>query len=310
MNTAVLISFRALVKREYWEHRGSMFYTPAIMAAVFAGLMVFASITGGSLVVNDRHESSVYSFLLEGIGELQNIKEEQRESIVQGSLYGVSILFAFVMFIIGLFYALGSLYDERKDRSILFWKSLPISDTETVLSKFFSVCLSIPVVYFSVILIFQLFLLLFTTVGAWFGGSSGVTIWASSNLFSVVFNSLFALVVASLWLAPIWGWLMLASSWAKKVAFLWGLLPIFMLSMAELYVFHSSRFIELLVERVGYAFVILLSNMESLVKEDMLDGHSMHWYEVFANMEFWGGLVVSAVFLAGAVFTRRHRDES
>ena len=118
---------------------------------------------------------------------------------------------------------------------------------------------------------------------AWFGGSTGVTIWASSNLFGALFNGLFSLIVASLWLAPLWGWLMLASSWAKKVAFLWRTLPIFMISVAEGMIFHSSNFIEMVGVRIA---------------------------EVFASMEFWAGLVVSAIFLAGAVFTRRHRDES
>lgn len=309
MNISVGKSFKALVKREYWEHRGAMFYTPAIMAAVFAGLMILGAITGGSMQVND-HSFSLMEHLPQAMEQFEQLEEDERSDGVQIFLNAPLVLFGFVMFIVSLFYALGSLYDERKDRSILFWKSLPISDTETILSKFIAVSVLIPLFYFLVISAFQLFLLFYTTVGAWFGGNSGVTIWASSNLFGVLFNSLFSLIVASLWLAPIWSWLMLASSWAKKVAFLWGTLPIFMISIAEAWVLHSSNFIEMVGERIANGFAILNSNMHFLAGGDMFDVQVMRWYEVFATMEFWAGLVVSAIFLAGAVFTRRHRDES
>src|SRR5688500_3753928 len=37
--------------------------------------------------------------------------------------------------IIAFFYGLDALHGERRDRSILFWKSLPVSDRTPVLSK-------------------------------------------------------------------------------------------------------------------------------------------------------------------------------
>jgi ABC-2 type transport system permease protein len=310
MNTVTVKSFKALIKREYWEHRGAMFLTPAIMAAVFAGLLILSAFGNDIDITNNGETFSPWDHLPRAVDAFEKLDDNERSRGVQIGLYAPIVLFGFVMLIISLFYALGSLYDERKDRSILFWKSLPISDTSTVLSKFVSVIILIPILYFAITVAFQLFLLLFTTVGAWFGGSSGVTIWASSNLFEVLFNSLFSMIVASLWLAPIWSWLMLASSWANKVAFLWGTLPIFMISVAEGWVFHSSHFIEMIGKRIANGFTILNSNMHFLAGGDMFDVHVMHWYEVFANVEFWAGLMVSAAFLAGAIYTRRHRDES
>jgi len=310
MNISVGKSFKALVKREYWEHKGAIFYTPAIMAAIFAGLMLLGTITGNNVSVNGHDSFDYMEYLPQAVEQFENLDEQERSNGVQIGLNAPMVMFGFVMLIISLFYCLGALYDERKDRSILFWKSLPISDTTTVLSKFVAVCFLIPLFYFGVLAVFQLFLLLFATVVAWFGGSSGVTIWTSSNLFGVLFNGLFSLIITSLWLAPLWGWLMLASSWAKKVAFLWGTLPIFMISVAEGMIFHSSSFIEMVGERIADGFAILNSNMHYLVGADMFDIHVMRWYEVFSSMEFWAGLFVTAVFLAGAVFTRRHRDES
>jgi len=309
MNAYTVKSFQALVKREYWEHRGAMFITPMAMAAFFAGIMILGALTGDGLTVNE-HKFSFLDHLPEAVEKFEGIDQEERSKGVQIGLYAPMVLFGFVMLIISLFYTLGSLYDERKDRSILFWKSLPISDTTTIASKFISVCILIPALYFVVIAAFQLFLLLFTTVGAWFGGSSGVTIWASSNLFGVLFNCLMSLIVASLWLAPIWAWLMFASSWAKKVAFLWGTLPIFLISIAEGWIFHSSNFIEMVGIRIASGFAILNSNMNNLLGGDMFDVPVWNWYQTFGNMEFWMGLFVSAVFLAGAIYTRRHRDES
>lgn len=310
MNIAVGKSFKALVKREYWEHKGSMFYTPAIMAAIFAGLLILGAITGNNVSVNGHDNFGFIEYLPQAVEQFENLDEQERSNGIQMGLNAPMVIFGFVMLVISLFYCLGTLYDERKDRSILFWKSLPVSDTATVLSKLFAVCFLIPLFYFGVLAVFQFFLLLFGTVVAWFGGSSGVTIWASSNLFGVLFNGLLSLIVASLWLAPLWGWLMFASSWAKKVAFLWGTLPILMISVAEGMIFRSSNFIEMVGERIASGFSILNSNMHYLVGADMFNVHVMRWYEVFASMEFWMGLVVSAIFLTGAVFTRRHRDES
>ena len=112
-------------------------------------------------------------------------------------------------------------------------------------------------------------------------------------------------------MAPLWGWLMLASSWAKKVAFLWGTLPIFLLMIAEGWIFGSARFINLVGERIGQGFVTMNSNLINIADKDILDGKEIaRWYEVLGESGFWIGLIVAAGFLAGAIYTRRYRDES
>jgi len=310
MNIAMGNTFKALVKREFWENKGSMFYTPGIMAAFYAVFLLILVMFGNAWVENGHYNIDLFDHLPKMTAEFDSINEEDRTKVVQMGLYGTSVSFIFVMLIISLFYCLGSLYDERKDRSILFWKSLPVSDLMTVMSKFVSVTLLIPVCYFIVISAFQIYSLIFATVGAWFGGSSGINIWASSNLFGVMFNMLFSLITVSLWLAPFWAWLMFASSWAKKVAFMWGMLPIFLIVFAEGWIFRSTYLIEVIGERFAEAGMILASNVDRLVDGDMLDGAGSAWYQVFGNMEFWMGLIVTGVFLAGAVFTRRFRDES
>ncbi|MDQ7050460.1 MAG: hypothetical protein Q9M92_13400 [Enterobacterales bacterium] len=231
--------FKALLIREYWEHKGAMFYTPAFIAAFFAFILLLASFAGESILVEMGSDASFSAELPKAVEMFENLEDTKRNQSVQIGLYAPMTIFGFVMLIVSFFYALGSLYDERKDRSILFWKSLPISDISSVLSKFVTLCISIPILYFIVISIFQLFVLILGTIVAWFGGSFGITLWTSSNLFLVMINTLLSLVVASLWLAPVWAWLMLASAWAKKSTFLWGVLPIFLLSFAEAWLFSQ-----------------------------------------------------------------------
>lgn len=303
-------SFKALIKREYWEHKGAVLYTPLVMSVIFALLLLIAGLTGDAIVIDDGHRNNFTQHLPQLIEHFEQWSEAERSKNVQMVLSGPIVLFGMVMLFISLFYALGSLYDERKDRSILFWKSLPVSDTATVLSKFVAISLLVPIAYFVVIAAFQVYLLLYATVLAWIGGNSGISLWTSSNLFGVMFNTMFSLITGSLWLAPLWGWFMLASAWAKKVAFLWGGMPILMITVAEAWIFNSSTFIQMLGHRIANGFAIQNSNMHVLKGGDGFDFEVVNWYDAYTSGSFWIGLVVAAAFLGAAIYTRRYRDES
>ncbi len=302
--------FKALLLREYWEHKGAMLYTPAFIAGFLAFVMILASLTDDSILLKSGGDEQMSQVLPHAVEMFENLDEQERRESIQMGLYAPMSLFGFVMLIVSFFYALGSLYDERKDRSILFWKSLPVSDASSVLSKIVTICFSIPLVYFAVIAIFQLFILILVTVYSWFGGSMGLSLWGSSSLFSVMLHTLLTLIVASLWLAPVWGWLMLASSWAKKSAFLWGVLPVLLLAFAEAWIFHSNWLIKTVSFRIGEGYSIVNSQLNSLVGGRMLDLPSDNWLEALLNWEFWVGIIVTSIFLAGAVYIRRFRDEA
>jgi len=302
--------FKALLVREYWEHKGAMFYTPAFIACFFALVLVLASFTSNSVLIESDSGASYSSNIPQAVDMFEKLEVNKRNQGVQIGLYAPMTVFGFVMLIVSFFYALGSLFDERKDRSILFWKSLPISDTSSVLSKFVSICISIPILYFIVVAVFQLFVLFLGTVVAWFGGSLGLSLWSSSNFFIVMINSLFSLIVASLWLAPVWAWLMLASSWAKKNAFLWGILPIFLLAFAEGWLFHSNRLLAIVGLRIAESFTILNSQLNGLVGGEMFSIPSNQWFMAIVSGEFWMGLIVASLFLGAAVKIRGIRDEA
>lgn len=312
-------TFKALVKREYWEHKGSMFLTPTIMAGFFAVLTIIMLITLNN-ITEDGHNFSVLSKMPEVIEQIDRLSDEVLSARVQAALYAPIVIFGFVMVLVSAFYTLGCLYDERKDRSILFWKSLPVSDLSTVLSKFAAVILMIPVFYFLALLAFQIYLLLFGTVMAWFGGSTGIVIWGASNLFVVAFNCLLGLVISSLWLAPLWGWFMFASAWARKVAILWGTLPIALIAVAEGTLFNSADFIEMVGRHIGKGFIVAVSSISALEEADgdmevemagsVVGLEITHPFGAFGVADFWIGLAIAAAFLAGAIFIRRHRDEA
>lgn len=302
-------SFKALIKREFWEHKGVIFYSPLVIAGVLAGLMIISVLAGGTIQL-DNESLTFQDHLPQLVEEFEQLSEQEQRSGVEVVLFAPALIFGQVLLFVSLFYALGCLYDERKDRSILFWKSLPVSDTATVLSKLATVCLLLPFAYFLVISMFQAFLLLFAIVSAWIGGGSGLAILGASNLLLVLVNSLGAYVVASLWLAPLWAWLMLASVWAKKVAFLWAGLPILLIAIAEGKLFNSTHFAEMLGERIAVAFSLQNSNLHQASGGNMFDVEVMNWYQAFAQTEFWFGLVVAGVLLAVTIYTRRFRDDS
>lgn len=303
-------SFKALIKREFWEHKGSIFISPLAIAIILAGLMLIEGVFGFEQMSHDDKGVNYTKDLSSIAVHLENMTEEQTGKVIQLALYAPTLLFGGIMLVISLFYALGCLYDERKDRSILFWKSLPISDSATVLSKFVSICIMVPVLYFGILALFQIFLLLYATVSAWFMGYLGIKIWTSSNLLSVLFSSFFSLMIASLWMAPLWGWFMLASSWAKKVPFLWAGAPILIISLAEGWLFNSSNFIHMIGSRIAQGFIIQNSNIHLLSEGEVFDVSGVPWYEILANTEFWLGLIVASLFIIATIYTRRYRNES
>ena len=303
-------TFKALVKREYWEHRGAMFLTPVAMTGLFAVFAILALFVANNLTVNGN-DFSFLNKLPEFVAQIDQHSESEVEKVVQVALYSPIVIYGLVMFLVSIFYALGSLYDERRDRSILFWKSLPISDTSTVLSKFVTVCLLIPAFYFAAMFVFQIYEMIFSTILLWFGGDSGYVVWASSNLFGVAFNSLAGLLILSLWLAPVWAWLMFASAWAKKVAFLWGTLPIALVAIAEGTIFNSAEFVSMVGQHIAKGFIASTASINHLEGEGAALGLDLqHPLEALTVTDFWVGLVVAAGFLAGAIFIRRYRDES
>src|SRR6202022_3314395 len=196
------------VRRELWENR-SIYIAPLIVAAV-----------------------QVFGFAISTIG----LAERRRAVLLldpakQGALIEqpydlAAVMMIFTVFIVGVFYCLDALHGERRDRSILFWKSLPVSDLTTVLSKVSVPLMVLPLLAFAIVVCVQLIMVLETGVVLIFHGMSPATTWAHVPMFQNWLVLLYGLVVLALWHSPIYGWLLLVSGWARRATFLWAVLPL------------------------------------------------------------------------------------
>ncbi len=232
-------TLRWLLKREYWENRGGFLYAPLIagiasllMSAVGIGLGLFAlhrAARDGGLHV-DGEDVNIngldLALLTQKISakDMADLGNGLDLTLLLSSTWPFLVL-AFVVF----FYCLGALYDDRRDRSILFWKSLPLSDTQTVLSKVISALIIAPLVatLAAVATMFG-FLLIISIVAVTHGGSPTTLIWGPASPVSLSAGLLAAIPVYALWALPTAGWLLLCSAWAKSKPFLWAvMLPLF-----------------------------------------------------------------------------------
>ncbi|WP_312238823.1 ABC-2 transporter permease [Stenotrophomonas sp.] len=232
-------TFKWLLKREYWENRGGFLYAPLIAGAISL-VMSLVGILFGLLAMNRAAKSGGIVIDNENVNvngldlglltqkldaeALHNLANGLDLTLILSSLWPFIVL-AFVVF----FYCLGALYDDRRDRSILFWKSLPLSDTQTVLSKALSALLVAPfiAVIASILTMFG-FLLIISVVVLTHGGDPMTLIWGPASPLSIVAGHLSWIPVYLLWALPSVGWLLLCSAWARTKPFLWAvMLPLF-----------------------------------------------------------------------------------
>ncbi|MCS4233550.1 ABC-2 transporter permease [Stenotrophomonas rhizophila] len=232
-------TFKWMLKREYWENRGGFLYAPLIAGAIslvmslvgilFGLLAMHRAAKSGNFVIDDENvnvnglDLALLTQKLDAEA-LHNLANGLDLTLILSSLWPFIVL-AFVVF----FYCLGALYDDRRDRSILFWKSLPLSDTQTVLSKAVSALLVAPVIaVFASILTMFGFLLIISVVVLAHGGNPMTLIWGPASPLSIVAGHLSWIPVYLLWALPSVGWLLLCSAWAKTKPFLWAvMLPLF-----------------------------------------------------------------------------------
>lgn len=300
----------ALLERELWEHR-SIYVVPIVVAII----MTLAALTG-QVSINGMEHVDI------GIVGASNMPDNARAAVLSGIMIGLSTTFVFSMWILTIFYALDSLYAERKDRSILFWRSMPSTDLETVLSKLLTAMLVIPLVTFAMILVTHLAVLLFASVWVAARGGSGLTlIWGSVPFFDNWTATLIFVLALPLWLSPFIGWFLFISAFTKRSPFLTAFLPIAILPMLENMLFDTAVFAEaFFVRSIKMPLFIDPGTMERLFEEG--DGFAlladaqlsllglMDLSGFLTNPGLWLGLIVCGLFTAAAIYVRRYRDDS
>jgi ABC-2 type transport system permease protein len=271
------------VRRELWENR-SIYLAPLAVAAVFlVGFFI------GLIHLSDRMRAA-----------LALAPAQQHEAIQQPYVI-VALMLMVVDLIVALFYCLDALYGERRDRSVLFWKSLPVSDLTTLLSKASIPILVLPLVTFAVTVATQ-FLMLLASSAVLAGSGMTAALWTHVPFLKTSAINLYHIVVFhGSWYAPFYGWLLLMSAWAKRAPFLWAALPPVAIGVVEKLAFNTSHFARL----VQYRFMggPLPAQSEARMTMDMMAPH--HLGQFLTSPGLWLGLLLTAAFLAAAMRLRR-----
>ncbi len=328
--------FKLLLKREYWEHKGGFLWAPLVAGGISLMLTVMAFIvaevaarraisTGGlkidgEIVVNGLDLAALTRTL--DADKLQQLAQGIDLSLLMASLWPFVVL-NFVVF----FYCLGSLYDDRKDRSVLFWKSLPLSDAQTVLSKVVSATLVAPVLTVAISLAtMAVFMLLLSIMVMVHGGNPMELLWAPASPLKIVAGLMAGIPVFALWSLPTVGWLMLCSAWARTKPFLWALMvPLFTgivvtwFELMKLFDLDSSWFWTNIVGRMLLGTVY---GIDMLYRGGALEGSGPNGMEGVLSQFYassilsslampglWIGAAAGAVMIFIAIRLRRWRDE-
>jgi ABC-2 type transport system permease protein len=279
------------VRRELWENR-SIYIAPLAVAAVVLLGFLISTIT-----------------LPYRMRALSALAPAKLHAAVVGPFSMAPAPIMLATFIVGLFYSLDALYGERRDRSILFWKSLPVSDRTTVLSKASIPLVVLPLVAFVLSVATQVVMLFVSTAVLLGSRLSPVTLWAEFRFFQGLLIMLYGLTVHALWFAPIYGWLLLISAWARRATFLWAVLPLLAVSAIERIAFNTSHFMSLLKYRVTGAMAEAFVFKPGSGADGNIDRLTQLAPAKFLSAPgLWIGLACAAAFLAAAIRLRRNRE--
>jgi ABC-2 type transport system permease protein len=295
-----------LIRREFWENRAIW-----LIPAVIGGLMTLSVCWGRVHFGNDF-------FDLNGTSGLP-------PEFSQYSLYFLSgivtVIFLVIMPIYAGWYLLDCLYGDRKDRSILFWKSLPISDTQTVLAKLAVGLVIIPLVYVAIADLTTLAVdfIVSLRIGAW--GSSGL--WNPAAWLDTQVLWLYTILTLAVWYLPLAGWFIFVSAWATRAVILWSLLPPLALYLGERWALGTHVFGSALLDRLGTGYVRAFHVLGdgSVWRDFTTDGGQNHIHmpaSVWTLMDPIGfftspatliGIAIGAGFIVAAILLRTQRAE-
>jgi ABC-2 type transport system permease protein len=210
-------------------------------------------------------------------------------------------------FVGGAFYCLEALHGERRDRSLLFWKSLPVSDRTAVLAKLAIPLLVVPVVAIVVTLALQLVMLAVSTLVLLVRGSGVGFLWSRLPFAQMPVVMVYGVFAHALWFAPLYSWILFVSSWARRMPLAWVVLPPLALGMAEHVATRSSMVGRLLRWRLlgamGRAF-----GPSALAGEPVQSLSQLTPLRFLSSPGLWGGLLVAALLVAAAIHFRRLRE--
>jgi ABC-2 type transport system permease protein len=275
------------VRRELWEH-SSIYLAPGAVAVLIVAAAMISSI---------GLPARLHTLALDPV---------KQHGVIAQPYTIAALLLMFSTMVVGVVYCLDAFQGERRDRSILFWKSLPVSDRMTVLAKASIPLVVLPLVTFAVTVATQGIMLVLGSARLLAGGQSPAVLWTHLSLFQMWVLLLYHLIaIHALSWAPFWGWLLLVSAWARRAALLWATLPLLAIGMVERIAFNTSYFAQWLAHRLAGGPEGAAPHGGAMTMGSMTPGSPAQF---LASAAFWLGLAVCAVFLAAAVRLRRSRE--
>ncbi len=326
MNAIVKSPFAWLLKREYWEERRGFLWAQIWAAGVLVAISILGIIALEALRLRNNIRIGMDGNLS---ALLSNGMQHNAAGIAPG-LDGLMLTFgtiaAIVLFFVVFFYLLGALYDDRRDRSILFWKSLPLSDTSTVVSKVIAAVIIAPLISVGVVLAGYVALQIVASL--WFlahGLNPLALLWTHPEPFSLWLHLLAMVPVNAVWALPTVGWLLVWSAAVRSKPFLWAVvIPIiagvlnFWVGLLGLPHLDPQFFWGSLVGRAllsvipaGWVVPDFGAHGVDFVGGDQLAAISYgSMAHAFTLPEMWIGAAVGIALIAVAIWFRRWRDEA
>ena len=299
----------ALIKREIWEHR-SIYVTPIAIAVVVS----LVSLAGMVTVSAFDKEVNIALF-----GATNIAGDAERQAALTVFFLGTSWVFLFALAILTTFYSLDSLYAERKDKSILFWRSLPITDAETVISKLLTAVFVLPLFTVAAIIVTHLVNLVITT--GWVivkGGNAAHLVWGSVTLLDNWAAALIVTVASAIWMSPFIGWFLFVSAFTKRSPLLMAFMPLIIVPIIEWIFFRSKIFASAVFGRGEVIPLFREMDIEHFFDEERMQVNeelvslSAHidLGKFLLSPSVWVGMVVCGILVTAAIYVRRYRDES
>lgn len=305
-----------LLKREVWEHKVSFVYLPIVVASLCAFFMIsgFGALQfGGEAItiqadidyevgnVKETYDvdDTFDSFVGQGLREFSSRSSEAKEKALNSVFLSVSAPLIVTLWLVMISYLVMSLYQDRKDRSILFWKSMPVSDFMTVISKVVTALIVAPAIYLLACMGLHLILLLVSSISAMsYDVPVWATLWAPANMLTRWAEMAIYFVVVGLWCLPFYAWLLMVSSRAKSVPMAWMIgLPLVLMLL------------ELIFSKTTYIKDFIGQHIAPISISEDLGGGIGPVFDRVINLELVVSVLIGCVFIYGAVLFRGKADE-
>jgi ABC-2 type transport system permease protein len=300
-----------LVRREFWEHR-ALWIAPLATAVL---LVVFALFAHGHthIVVNG--------------GDVGDQPFSARQALAFSTIAQAVVWIALnvVMVFVLSFYLVDCLYAERRDRSIYFWKSLPVSDGLTVASKLLVAMVVVPLGVWALAAVTHVAISMVFAAHSAFGQlPQHLVAWNTLTWLRVEFLLLIGVILGALWYAPITGFFLLVSVLARRNAVMWALgIPV-LVPLLERIVFGSHYIFTFILYRSAGIWDILANHGDlKFISDRAAEGNShfnmppldallgeLHFRAAFLAPDLWLGLIAAAAMIYAATRIRRYRDDT